>query len=108
MDVVALVKQKGRFVYKAYSAKTRHRLADEKRPSVPVYQAVLDNEPDKYPGFEALLRRKCWEYSNQSQAFHDMPENPEIAAWLRDFTLWGAENEEVIYINDIQHPEQYL
>ena len=104
-DVVTLVKQKGQFAYKAYSAKTRHRLAEEKRPSVPVYQAVLDNEPDRYPGFEALLRRKCREYSNQSQAFHDMPEDPEIAAWLRDFTLWDAENEEFIRLNDIQRQD---
>jgi len=104
-DVVALVKQKGQFVYKAYSTKTRHRLAEEKRPSVPVYQAVLNNEPGQYPGFEALLRRKCREYSNQSQAFHDMPEDPEIAAWLRDFTLWDAENEEIIRLNDIQRQD---
>lgn len=104
-DVVALVKQKGQFVYKAYSTKTRHRLAEEKRPSVPVYQAVLNNEPGQYPGFEALLRRKCREYSNQSQAFHDMPEDPEIAAWLRGFTLWDAENEEIIRLNDIQRQD---
>ena len=104
-DVVTLVKQKGQFAYKAYSAKTRHRLAEENRPSVPVYQAVLDNEPDQYPGFEALLRRKCREYSNQSQAFRDMPEDPEIAAWLRDFTLWDAENEEFIHLNDIQRQD---
>lgn len=104
-DVVALVKQKGQFVYKAYSTKTRHRLAEEKRPSVPIYQAVLNNEPGQYPGFEALLRRKCREYSNQSQAFHDMPEDPEIAAWLRGFTLWDAENEEIIRLNDIQRQD---
>ena len=104
-DVVALVKQKGQFVYKAYSTKARHRLAEEKRPSVPIYQAVLNNEPGQYPGFEALLRRKCREYSNQSQAFHDMLEDPEIAAWLRDFTLWDAENEEIIRLNDIQRQD---
>ena len=104
-DVVALVKQKGQFVYKAYSTKARHRLAEEKRPSVPIYQAVLNNEPGQYPGFEALLRRKCREYSNQSQAFHDMLEDPEIAAWLRDFTLWDAENEEFIRLNDIQRQD---
>lgn len=104
-DVVALVKQKGQFVYKAYSTKARHRLAEEKRHSVPVFQAVLNNEPGQYPGFEALLRRKCREYSNQSQVFHDMPEDPEIAAWLRDFTLWDAENEEIIRLNDIQRQD---
>lgn len=104
-DVVALVKQNDNFVYKAYSAKARSMLTSGMKTPVPVYQAVLDNAPDQYPGFEALLRRKCQEYSNQSQAFHDMPENPEIAAWLHDFTLWDAENEEVIYLNDIQRQD---
>ena len=104
-DVVALVKQNDNFVYKAYSAKARSMLTNGMKTPVPVYQAVLDNDPDQYPGFEALLRRKCQEYSNQSQAFHDMPEDPEIAAWLRDFTLWDAENEEIIYLNDIQRQD---
>lgn len=79
-DVVALVKQNDNFAYKAYSAKARSMLTNGMKTPVPVYQAVLDNDPDQYPGFEALLRRKCQEYSNQSQAFHDMPEDPEIAA----------------------------
>ena len=79
-DVVALVKQNDQFIYKAYSAQARRSLTEKMRQPIPVYQAVLDDEPDRYPGFEALLRKKCREYSNQSQAFHDMPEDPEIAA----------------------------
>ena len=104
-DVVALVKQNDQFIYKAYSAQARRSLTEKMRQPIPVYQAVLDDEPDRYPGFEALLRKKCREYSNQSQAFHDMPEDPEIAAWLRDFTLWDAENEEFIRLNDIQRQD---
>ncbi len=101
-DVVALVKQGNQFVYKAYSAFARRRLTDEMRIPVPVYQAVLDNQPERFPGFEKLLRKKCREYHNQSQAFRDMLEDPEIAAWLQEFSLWDAENEETIRLNDIQ------
>ena len=31
-----------------------------------------------------------------------MAEEPDIAVWLNEFTLWDAENEEVIQLNDIQ------
>ena len=101
-DVIALVKQNDNFAYKAYSAKARSMLTNDMKTPVPIYQAVLDNNLDRFPGFEALLRRKCQEYSNQSQAFCDMPENPAIGKWLEEFTLWDAENEEYIYLNDIQ------
>ena len=101
-DVVALVKQGDQFVYKAYSKEARRRLTPEMQEPVPVYQAVLDNVPERFPGFERLLRRKRKEYENQSQAFDNMAEAPEIAAWLRKFTLWDAENEEWIYFNDTQ------
>ena len=101
-DVVALVKQDDNFVYKAYSAKTRSTLTEDMKTPVPVYQAVLDDEPERFPGFERLLRRKRREYDNQSQFFDDMAEDPAIGAWLKEFTLWDAENEEYIYLNDIQ------
>ena len=104
-DVIALVKQNDNFVYKAYSAKIRSTLTDDMKTPVPVYQAVLDNEPERFPGFERLLRRKRREYDNQSQPFADMPEDPAIAAWLKEFTLWDAENEEYIYLNDIQRQD---
>ena len=63
-DVVSLVKRDGQFVYKAYSAHARQQLTEEMRRPVPVYQAVLDDAPDQFPGFEKLLREKCREYSN--------------------------------------------
>lgn len=101
-DVVALVKQNDQFVYKAYSAKARRFLTGDMQMPVPVYQAVLDNEPERFPGFEKLLRRKRREYDNQNQHFDDMPEDPVIGKWLKEFTLWDAENEEYIYLNDVQ------
>ena len=101
-DVIALVKQKDQFVYKGYSKATRRRLEEEGQAPVPIYRAVLDNEPERFPGFERLLRRKRREYDNQSQAFDDMAVDLEIAVWLRDFTLWDAENEEYIHFNETQ------
>lgn len=101
-DVIALVKQNHQFVYKAYSTASRRRLTEGMKRPVPVYQAVLNDAPEQYPGFERLLRRKRREYDNQSQAFDSMSEDPEIDSWLRNFTLWDAENEEYIQLNDIQ------
>ena len=101
-DVIRLVKQKYHFVYKAYSRKAARQLTDAMRTPVPVYRAVLDNEPEAYPGFERLLRRKRREYENQSQAFADMAEDPEIAQWLERFELWDDENEEYIHLNGLQ------
>ena len=101
-DVIALVKQDGNFVYKAYSAKARGMLTGDMKTPVPIYQAVLDDAPERFPGFERLLRRKRREYVNQSQPFDDMPEDLSIGAWLREFTLWDAENEAYLSLNDVQ------
>lgn len=101
-DEVALVKQKHQFVYKAYSTKAKQMIPAARQEPVPVYQAVLDNQPEQYPGFERLLRRKRREYDNQERHFSDMLIDPCIAAWLEEFVLWDAENEEVIQLNDMQ------
>ena len=101
-DEVRLVKRNDDFVYKAYSAKMHRTLTGDMKTPVPVYQAVLDNEPERFPGFERLLRRKHKEYENQEQQFSDMEEDAAIGAWLKEFQLWDAENEEYIYLNDIQ------
>ena len=101
-DVIALVKQDYQFVYKGYSAKVRQQMTEDMRRPVPVYQAVLDDDPGRFPGFERLLRRKRREYDNQSQVLANMADDPGIAAWLEQFTLWDEENEEYIYLNDLQ------
>lgn len=101
-DAIALVKRNGSFVYKAYSAKMRRTLTEEMQTPVPIYQAVLDNQPERFPGFERLLRRKHEEYENQNQPFDEMEDNAEISAWLSHFRLWDAENEEYIHLNGIQ------
>ena len=53
-DMVVLVKQDYCFQYKAYSRKVRQRIPPENRQPIPIYQAVLDDTPERYPGFERL------------------------------------------------------
>ena len=101
-DVVALVKRDGDLIYKGYSAKARQQMAPEMRRPVPIYRAVLDNDPERFPGYERLLRRKRREYEIQEMPFEGMAEDPYIAQWLLDFRLWDSENEETIQLNDIQ------
>lgn len=49
---------------------------------MPIYQAVLNDEPERFPGYERLLRRKCREYDNQEQPFSEMTENAQLADWI--------------------------
>jgi len=104
-DVIALVKQNDQFQYRAYSPKASRQMRPEQREPVPIYQAVLDNEPGRFPGYERFLRRRRREYDRQSQSFREMPEDPNIATWLQEFTLWDMENEEVIQLNDLQRQD---
>lgn len=101
-DVIVLVKQEDQFVYKGYSSKTRRQLMLHPHEAVPVYQAVLENEPGRYPGFERFLRRKRKAYETQEQQFADMTEDADVGAWLNSFSLWDAENEETIHLNPMQ------
>jgi ATPase subunit of ABC transporter with duplicated ATPase domains len=86
-DEVAHVKRDSEFAYKGYSAAARRRITEKMRIPVPVHQAVLDNTPEKYPGYERLLRRKRSEYDTQNRPFAEMEEDPHIAEWLEQFIL---------------------
>lgn len=88
-DEIRLVKQKYSFVYKAYSRKMAKLLTDEMRAPVPIYQAVLNDEPERFPGYERLLRRKRREYDNQEQPFSEMTENAQLADWIGRFQYSG-------------------
>ena len=48
-DKIVLVKQGYDFVYKAYSSKTRRTLTPAMRQQIPVYEAVLEHEPERFP-----------------------------------------------------------
>lgn len=83
------MQQGGLFVYKGYSKKARHQLTATMRQPTFVYQAVLDNVPENFPGYEKLLRKKRAEYENQYQPFYEMTEDSSIARWLSELTLWS-------------------
>lgn len=107
-DEIALVKQNHAFVYKAYSSKMRPLLTDEMKTPVPVYQAVQDDTPGDYPGFERLLRRKRREYDRQNAPFAAMEQDAALAFWLERFALYDAENEETIRLNELQRHDVNL
>lgn len=107
-DVIALVKQGSQLAYKGYSAKARRQLTGAMRHPVPIYQAILENTPEHYPGFQRFLQKKRAEYDIQSQPFAQMTEDPQIAGWLSQFTLWDAENMEEIHLNDLQRHDMNL
>ena len=99
---VALVKRDHEFAYKGYSTAARRRITEKMRIPIPIHQAILDGTPEKYPGYERLLRRKRSEYDTQSQPFAEMEEDPHIAEWLEQFTLWDASRVEWLHLNGIQ------
>jgi hypothetical protein len=101
-DVVALVKQDYDFVYKGYSATVRRQMSGEMKTPVPIFRAILYRNPEDFPGYERLVRKKQQAYSLQSMKFAEMEDDPEIAQWLSDFWLWDSENEEEILLNDLQ------
>ena len=107
-DVIALVKRDHDFIYKGYSAKVRKTMTTDMKMPQPIYQVVLDGNFEKYPGYGRLLRRKQREYENQEQSFSEMPASAGIAAWLDQFTLWDAENEEFIKLNSRQRADVNL
>lgn len=101
-DETALVKQSGQFICKGYSAKARRQLTTEQRQPVPVYQAVLDNAPARFPGYACLLRKKRREYERQEQPFEEMEEDKAIGQWLAGFSIYDSELEETIRPNPMQ------
>ena len=101
-DVIALVKRDYDFAYKGYSAAARKLMREGNYPSTNICDAVLREIPVNFKGFERLMHRKKREYETQSRHFCDMAEDAEISDWLRSFSLWDAENEETIHLNERQ------
>ena len=108
VDKIALVKHNDTFVYKGYSAKAKRSLSQSQRTPVSINDAVLANNPEAFPGYERLLRRKRAAYENQNQQFSEMTENESIADWLKSLSLWDSENDEEIRLNDTQRHDLNL
>ncbi len=99
---IFLVKRDDDFAYKAYGAAARRNLKSQNRLPVPIYQTVLDNKPESFPGYERLLRKKRREYDIQNLPFTAMAEDTQMKDWLEDFSLWDFSRIEEIRLNDIQ------
>ena len=108
VDKIALVKHNDTFVYKGYSAKAKRSLSQSQRTPISINDAVLANNPEAFPGYERLLRRKRAAYENQNQQFSEMTENESIADWLKSLSLWDSENDEEIRLNDTQRHDLNL
>lgn len=59
-----------------------------------MYEIVSSDGAWEFPGYERLVRKKQREYVGQNRPFATMEEDPEIGAWLENFHLWDAVNEE--------------
>lgn len=97
-----LVKRDHEFAYKAYGRDAKKQLKEKKDFPVSICQAILDNTPDAFPGYERLLRKKRRAYELQELPFTEMEENMEIKNWLSRFSLWDASRMEEIRFNEIQ------
>lgn len=107
-DEIRLILRNGSFIYEGYSGHSRRMITGAMKDPVPVYQAVLNNTPAQYPGYEKLLRRKQREFEIQNLPFSTMQEDPAIGAWLTSLSLWDSENEEVIRLNPAQRHDLNL
>ena len=59
----------------------------------------------KIPGYEKLLRRKRREYENQNRPFMEMEMDPEIEAYLENWTVTSEMSGEQIHLNPVQKRE---
>jgi len=101
-DVIRMVKRDYEIGYKAYSPKMSRRIGDYPE-SKPLYEIISrENDYSEYGNFARLLRRKKRDYELEQRRFADMQEDLAIADWLEQFTLYDEENEEIIYLNDLQ------
>ena len=101
-DVVCLVKQDGGLIYKGYSKKVRDALPNTMKQLVPFYSLVSGQSEMDTGNYARLIRRKQRDYQRETKPFKDMEQDPEIARYLDEFSVYDSENEEWIHLNDIQ------
>lgn len=102
-DIVRLVKRDGGLVYKGYSQKSRNSIPDELKQPVPFYELASGQaDAQGYELYGRLIRRKRRDYERETKPFKEMVEQPDIARYLDEFTVYDKENEEWIYLNDTQ------
>lgn len=95
-DKITLVKRDYDLVYKGYSPKARLQMTDTMKTPIPIYQLASSDGDNGFIEYARLIRRKQKEYIIQNQRFENMAEDPAIAEWLNNFSLWDSENDEEI------------
>ncbi|WP_025911999.1 N-6 DNA methylase [Priestia flexa] len=103
-DAIRLVKTKNSIKLKAYSPKTKQRLAKMNGVTETLFQdLVRGNSEDISNGkFLKLIEKKRRKFIQQNQNWYGVTEVPYIARWLRDFTINDSENNQQIKLNKIQ------
>ena len=70
---------------------------------IPIYQIVYDQmDAAEYGRFARMIRRRQREYQIEQQPLSSMTMDESIAQFLDAFTVYDSENDEQIYLNDIQ------
>lgn len=108
-DIVRLVKQDSGLIHKGYSKKARQTMTPDMKEPIPFYALASGQvENTGLEPFARLIRRKQRNYERETKPFADMEENAEIARFLSEFTVYDQENEEWIYLNEIQRHDLNL
>lgn len=108
-DIVRLIKQDGGLVYKGYSKKARQTMTPDMKEQIPFYALASGQMDDTgLKPYGRLIRRKQRNYERETKPFADMTEDVSIARFLSEFTVYDSENEEWIYLNDIQRHDLNL
>lgn len=102
-DIVRLVKQDGGLIYKGYSQKARQSMTPDMKERIPFYALASDQaDATDLEAYGRLIRRKRRDYQRETKPFSEMTEDAGIAKYLLEFTVYDAEEEEWIHLNDIQ------
>lgn len=101
-DEIKLVKHAYSIGYKAYSPDAARLLRPEQKTDTPIYQITLDDTAADYGEFARMLRRRRREYDAENKKLSEMTPDASVAAWLDQWTVFDAENEEQIHLNAMQ------
>ena len=107
VEKIKLVKTNYAIKLKGYSEKTRLYVEKLNKNTWSINDLLLDidtinNNIVEKNCFDKLINSKKKSYSQQSKKFNDMTIDKKIDEYLRKKYLYDTENQEKIYLNDIQ------
>lgn len=102
-DVIRMVNYGYSIGYKAYSQKMSRSMSEQMKQPIPIYQIVYDQmDAAEFGCFAKMIRRRQKEYQIEQQPLSSMVMDENIGRFLAEFTVYDSENDEQIYLNDIQ------